>query len=187
MAKTLKLTLNKKPFDVMKTGEKHNEFRAPSKWIELRLFNKDGSKKNYDFIEFFHGYRKDRTKFTCKFIGFKKIAKEEYHSYSNGLEFTVYPGYYNIFCGDIIFGPTEKAKAKGKEPEPLDLNQTENIELSFTIGDKQYALKPKKGKLNSKICMEYILRLALDFHEPMIIHDANIHDLEEKIKKIIEE
>ena len=37
--KVLRLTLKKKAFDVMVTGEKQEEFRKYSKWIESRLFN----------------------------------------------------------------------------------------------------------------------------------------------------
>lgn len=186
MVKILKLTLNKKPFDVMKTGEKKNEFREASKWIESRLFNKDGSKRDYDFIEFSHGYQKNRNNFTCKFLGFKKMTKEEYHSYSNGLKVLVYPGHYNIFCGDIIFGPTIKVKGKRKKEKGIDLNKAEDIELTFRIGSKLYMIEPKCSKLESHICMETVLRLALDKHIAVEIIDADILDLEDKIKKIKE-
>ena len=37
---TLKLVISKKPFDVMITGEKLEEFHVPSKWIESCLFDK---------------------------------------------------------------------------------------------------------------------------------------------------
>ena len=44
--KTLYLTLKKKPFEVMKIGEKKSEYRENSKWMRSRLFNKDGTKKS---------------------------------------------------------------------------------------------------------------------------------------------
>ena len=49
---TLKLSINKKAFDVMVTGEKTEEFRDESKWIMSRL------KKDYDFVQFTNGYGK---------------------------------------------------------------------------------------------------------------------------------
>ena len=41
---TLKLSINKKAFDVMVSGEKTEEFRDVSKWILSRL------KKDYEYI-----------------------------------------------------------------------------------------------------------------------------------------
>jgi len=186
MLKILKLTLNKMPFDVMKTGEKKNEFRAPSKWIESRLFNKDGSKKDYDFIEFSHGYKTDRNNFSCEFKGFKKTLIEKSYSYSNGLEITVPRGYYNIFCGDIIFGPTETPKPKSKDPKAIDMNKVENIEISFTIDDKSYVLKPKKdvSKTSAKIYLECALMLAFDSHEAFVIQEADMIDLKNTLDEI---
>ena len=51
----LHLSLHHMAFEVMVTGEKELEFRKKSKWIEARLFNKDGSRKQYDFIKFTNG------------------------------------------------------------------------------------------------------------------------------------
>lgn len=80
-----------------------------------------------------------------------------------------------------------KPKAKTKKPAALNINSAENIELTFTIGDKQYALKPKDNKLSAKICMQTVLRLALDNHEPIIIQEADIIDLSETLDEIINE
>lgn len=63
----------------------------------------------------------------------------------------------------------------------------ENIDLTFTIGEKLFILKPKDGKLESRICMETVLRLALDKHIAVEVHDAEIHDLEETTDEIINE
>ena len=82
---TLKLVISKKPFDVMITGEKLEEFRVPSKWIESRLFDKKGNPREYELIQFTNGYGKDRSTFTAKYKGFTKehnIKRE----YSNGLK-----------------------------------------------------------------------------------------------------
>lgn len=180
MVKILKLTLNKKPFDVMKTGEKKNEFREPSKWIESRLFNKDGTKRYYDFIEFSHGYAKKRNDFSCEFKGFKKTLIEKSYSYSNSLEITVPKGYYNIFCGDIIFGET-------KNPKEADINtitfsEIEDIQMLVTVKGKSHFLIEKPDmQSQAKVDMETALRLALDSH---IIMDPSIDELREKLKEI---
>lgn len=80
----------------------------------------------------------------------------------------------------------KKPKAKSKKfAAPIVAPYlAENIDLTFTIGEKLYILKPKDGKLESRICMETVLRLALDKHIAVEVHDAEIHDLEEKLEKI---
>ena len=102
--KTLYLTLKKKPFEVMKSGEKKSEYRENSKWIRSRLFNKDGTKRKYDYVKFTNGYGKTRPNFTVKFINFEKIFELK-KTYSNGLVVN-YPknlnGYYKINLGDIV-------------------------------------------------------------------------------------
>jgi len=84
---------------------------------------------------------------------------------------------------------SKKQKAKSKKPAaPITLPYlAENIDLTFTIGEKLFILKPKEGKLESRICMETVLRLALDKHIAVEVHDAEIHDLEEKIEEITKE
>lgn len=95
---TLHLTLHLSAFEVMVTGEKRLEFRKPGKWINSRLFRKDGTKKQYDFIKFVNGYGDDKPYFICKYMGFEY----EYGTflYSNGLEVEV-SNDYAIKCGDI--------------------------------------------------------------------------------------
>ena len=80
-----------------------------------------------------------------------------------------------------------KKKPTSKKPAALNINAAENIELTFQIGDKQYALKPKDGKLSAKICMETVLRLALDNHEPMLIQEVDFIDLSNKLEEITKE
>lgn len=82
--KTLRLTLKKAPFDVMVTGEKLEEFREESKWITSRLFNKDGSPKHYDRIEYVNGYGAHRPRFITDFKGVKRVDQVN-KTYSNGL------------------------------------------------------------------------------------------------------
>jgi len=83
--RTLRLTLKKAPFDVMVTGEKTEEFREDSQWIRSRLFNKDGSPRQCDQIEYVNGYGADRPRFTTDFQGFELLASVN-RQYSNGLE-----------------------------------------------------------------------------------------------------
>jgi hypothetical protein len=60
--RTLFLTLNKKAFDIMVTGEKKIEYRDPSPWILSRL------SKDYDFVKFVNGYGDDRPYFIAKYL-----------------------------------------------------------------------------------------------------------------------
>lgn len=81
--------------------------------------------------------------------------------------------------------PTNK---KEKKPEVLDINKAENIELTFTIDGDLYAIEPKPNcELASKICLETIIRLAMDVHDPIKIIDENINELEENLKNITKE
>ena len=84
MSSTLKLVVSKKPFEVMKTGEKVEEFRRISKWMDSRLYNKDGTKRHYDLIQFSNGYRPDSPRFIAIYEGFD-IVNNVRNSYSNKL------------------------------------------------------------------------------------------------------
>lgn len=82
MSKILYLTLYKKAFEVMITGEKNIEFRTPSKWMLTRLLN-----NKYDKVKFVHGYGKSKPFFICEFLGWSKDINFTSSSitYSNGL------------------------------------------------------------------------------------------------------
>lgn len=95
--KTLKLTLSKLPFEVMKTGKKQIEYRKPSDWIKSRLID-----KNYDAVEFVNGYGKDKPRFTAKFLGFDVANENEKLIFSNGLSFEVEKGDYRIILGELV-------------------------------------------------------------------------------------
>jgi hypothetical protein len=96
MTKTLKLTLKAQPFELMQTYEKCNEFRKPSDWIKSRLYNKDGSMKNYDLVEFTNGYGSTRPRFTAYYCGFSICQKDITLTYSNGLVVKVEKGDFII-------------------------------------------------------------------------------------------
>lgn len=101
-ARILHLTLKRPPFDVMKTGEKHLEYRKGSKWILSRLFDqKKLIAKNYDFICFKNGYNMDSEFFYTKFNGYYEAFQKENIMYSNGLKVTVEKGDVVICCGKV--------------------------------------------------------------------------------------
>lgn len=100
--KTLNLTLSKKPFEVMASGEKLIEFRKPSKWIQSRLLTKEELRKDYDVVKFVNGYGKDKPFFTALFLGFDTAREDSVQTYSNGLKVTVNKGDVLIYLGDII-------------------------------------------------------------------------------------
>ena len=101
---TLVMILKKEPYSVMVSGEKKYEYRDNSPYWTSRLFKKDGPPKEFEYIQFYNGYQKNRPGFLVEFKGVE-IIDEVKEVYSNG--FTVeYPqkknGYYKIRLGDII-------------------------------------------------------------------------------------
>jgi len=102
--KILKLSLKAKPFEVMVSGEKTEEYRTPSDWILSRLYNKDGTEKEYDFIEFINGYGSQRPAFLCDYKGFYVLSHGIHKDlYSNGLSLGFLPsGTVVIKLGKII-------------------------------------------------------------------------------------
>ena len=86
--RTLRLTLKKDAFEVMKTGEKMMEFRKPSLWIMSRLFvnaNPAQGMKPYDTVLFTNGYGKSRPSFERKYDGLARVTEAREYVYSNGL------------------------------------------------------------------------------------------------------
>ena len=71
----------------MVTGEKKEEFRPKSAWIESRLINSaTGEDKQYSRVKFTNGYGPTKPSFTVSFKGYKLEANGVYRKYSNGLE-----------------------------------------------------------------------------------------------------
>lgn len=99
---TLKLTLSYKPFQVMKTGEKDVEFRRKSKWIESRLFDKNGNIRRYTQVEFVNGYGSTKPRFTTEFKDVVLVEPGKTFSYSNGLTVHLTEKTYMIILGPII-------------------------------------------------------------------------------------
>ena len=70
--KTLHFTLHKKWFDEILAGSKKIEYRDIKPYWTKRLFNDDGTPKNFDEILFRNGYSKNCRKMRVKFLGVKK-------------------------------------------------------------------------------------------------------------------
>lgn len=100
--RVLHLSLKRGPFEVMVTGEKDEEYREPSEWIKKRLYNKDGSEKQYDVVKFTNGYGSTRPQFVCKYEGFIQMhGHVGTNTYSNGFKVTVKAGMFIIHLGRI--------------------------------------------------------------------------------------
>lgn len=97
MSRTLLLTLSKKPFQVMVTGEKTIEYRKPSKWILSRLKGKD-----YDYVKFVNGYGNDKPYFVAEYKGWTQNTLPYNLSYSNGLNVVTESGDLFIYLGKVI-------------------------------------------------------------------------------------
>jgi len=65
---TLKLTLKKKWFDMIASGVKKEEYRAPSRWIRSRLVHKVCA---YDAVDFTNGYGANKPFIRVEFLGFE--------------------------------------------------------------------------------------------------------------------
>ena len=69
MRKTLHLIVHKKWFDLIKSGEKKEEYREITKYWKERLCDKDNKIKYFDTITFSNGYAKDRPQFEIELLG----------------------------------------------------------------------------------------------------------------------
>lgn len=115
--KILILTVSEKPFWVMVTGEKTDEFRKDKEsktgkyWMRSRLYNQnilrtptmpDGVKKDYELVKFTLGYGTYKPYFFTEFKGFDVAETKQTIRYSNGLEVVVEVGDFIIHLGDVL-------------------------------------------------------------------------------------
>lgn len=63
---TLELTLKRRWFDMVASGEKKEEYRAPSDWILSRLHG-----KQYAHVRFRNGYAKKSPVVVCEYLGWE--------------------------------------------------------------------------------------------------------------------
>ena len=64
--RVLRLTLKKKWFDMIASGEKHEEYREQGKWIDSRV----NANKEYDVVEFKNGYGPHVPCCLVKYLGY---------------------------------------------------------------------------------------------------------------------
>ena len=69
--KILHLTLKKKWFDLIKSGEKTAVYIEDKPYWQKRLVNKDGIGKHFDIVRFRNGYQKDSPTID---VEFRRIA-----------------------------------------------------------------------------------------------------------------
>jgi hypothetical protein len=86
----------------MLSGEKKAEYRKPTDWIKSRLFNKDGSLKSINTVEFTNGYGNHLPKFEVSFEGILIADKHETITFSNGLKVEIEPGDLILRLGEIL-------------------------------------------------------------------------------------
>lgn len=68
----LKIVIQSEWFDAIASGEKKTEYREIKPFWESRLYNPDGSKRNYDRIEFINGYNKGARRMFTQYGGFTR-------------------------------------------------------------------------------------------------------------------
>lgn len=101
-SRVLRLSLSKKPFDVMVTGEKSREYRRPSEWIKSRLEGREPRPEGpYDFVLFTNGYGAQRPWFAARFEGMGVCRQAYSVAFSNGLLVEVNEGDYIILLGPV--------------------------------------------------------------------------------------
>lgn len=93
---TLHLTLKKKWFDIMVTGEKEIEIRKPSKWLMARIY-----RTTYDKIRFTNGYGKNAPAFEASHLGYGTQVRPQIH-YFGSETVKSNPGDIIIFIGEIL-------------------------------------------------------------------------------------
>ena len=69
---TLKIVIKGEPFDMIKAKTKKIEYREVTQFWISRLYDKNGKKREYEFIEFINGYNKDARRMITKYEGFTK-------------------------------------------------------------------------------------------------------------------
>ena len=89
--KLLKLTLKRKWFDMVASGEKREEYRIAGPWIMSRLKGKE-----YDAVEFANGYPKTCPRVIVKYRGYRHSTGRPEWGAETGKEYVV------IDLGEVI-------------------------------------------------------------------------------------
>ena len=100
---TLTLTIRRKWFDLIATGEKTEEYRRVSKWIHSRLFEKDNvTPRQYSYVRLRNGYSEKSPTIVCKWLGFRELKNGVAKTYRNGLVVEYSDVVYAISLGPIV-------------------------------------------------------------------------------------
>lgn len=75
---SLRIVIKQPWFNEIAAGTKKTEYRDEKPFWHARLFNKDGSRKEYNFIEFINGYNPDSKRMITEYKGFS-IRNGKYH------------------------------------------------------------------------------------------------------------
>ncbi len=95
--KTLILTVHKKWFELICSGEKKEEYRKYSKWIESRLVG-----KKYDYVRFINGYGLDKPSVLVEYKGYHLAERNYTVTYSTSDSIEVEALDYVIELGNIL-------------------------------------------------------------------------------------
>ena len=68
----LKIVIKGNFFDLIASGKKVIEYREQTQFWISRLYDKEGSKRHYDLIEFINGYNTNARRMITKYEGFSK-------------------------------------------------------------------------------------------------------------------
>ena len=68
----LKIVIKGQWFDEIAAGKKTIEYREQTQFWISRLYDKEGSKRHYDLIEFINGYNTNARRMITKYEGFSK-------------------------------------------------------------------------------------------------------------------
>ncbi len=98
--RVLRLTLKKKWFDLIASGEKVFEYREYKPHWMSRLRDKNGS-RNYEEVRFTNGYGKHRPYLRCEYIG-SMIMNGKYCEPANGEPLDTEKKYFVIGLGKIL-------------------------------------------------------------------------------------
>lgn len=97
--KILHLTLTKKWFDLITTGDKYIEYRKFKRHWKQRLVDKSGMMKRFDEIHFRNGYKPDSPFMRVEFLGILK-THADMCSPSHGEE--LQGEYFLIILGSVL-------------------------------------------------------------------------------------
>lgn len=152
----LRLTLNKKAFEITGTEEKPFELRKYSYWIKSRICNYYFDEFYYfHYVLFVNGYGKRPFKL-FKFESIEKIKENKTHEFSNGLTFEVFPGDYKILLGELVASGddvTELFPASGKNKKYRLFRKVRNEDFLLNKKEKQISHPDSDKLVSSQACL----------------------------------